>query len=274
MHLTILSYVGDEEDIIEACARHHAMHAQRLAFVTTGSDRTEDILRLLAAEGLPIDVRPHRPAYHDQHEVLSALLRETAAATDWILPLDADEFLLGDVPQALSVLPADRPVLLPWRTYVPDPVDDDAEPNVLRRITRRRAEELPQFRKVLIPAHIVSASTCIEPGNHALADIAGDESDLLAIAHFPVRTQEQLLRKVRSGWQAVLRNPARRANEAAHWGAMHERLESHASIAPEKLQSIALRYAMADDAPAPALVHDPVPHAFSLRYSADAVSKP
>lgn len=268
MRLTILSYVGNEEDVIEAFARHHARIATKMLFVTTGTDGTGEILRLLAAEGLPIEIRLHRPAHHDQHEVLSTMLADAAADADWVMPLDADEFLTGPVADVLPALPADRPILLPWRTYVPLPTDDASEANVLRRITHRRAEERPQFRKVLIPAGIVTEGTSIARGNHALEDMAGKERDDVALAHVPVRTSAQLLGKIRAGWTAVRRNPARLPDEAAHWRMMHDQYGSRDALSAEDLRDIALRYAMASDGATPGLIEDPVPSAFALAYTA------
>jgi hypothetical protein len=49
---------------------------------------------------------------------------------------------------------------------------------------------------------------------------------------------------------------------------MHERYAQRDNLNAEELQSIALRYAMASESENPALVHDPVPCTFTLRYTA------
>lgn len=270
MRLTVLSYIGNEQDVIEAFIRHAAGFADRIVTVLTATDRTEEILHLLAAEGLPVDIRRTDAIHHAQHEALSPLLREFADRTDWFLPLDADEFPLGDVRRALEAADA-VPWTIPWRTYVPAPGDDPAEPDILRRITHRRATESPAFSKIVIPAGTARTARGLALGNHELIGedgrlMAGPALPGVALGHFPVRSSDQFLHKIRSGWSRMLRNPDRVPGQAGHWEELFVRYGERDSLDAEELSSIARRYAFAGDEAA--LVHDPVPHTFTLRYTA------
>ena len=102
MHLTALSYIGQEEDIVEVFVRHTLRFADELIVISTADDTTRALLHTLEVEGLSLRVIDHQPAYHDQQEMLSNLLGEVSPTTDWILPLDADEFVMGDISTALE----------------------------------------------------------------------------------------------------------------------------------------------------------------------------
>ena len=124
MRLATVSYIGDEEDIIETFVRHHAACVDRMVIVCTARERkTPAILEQLRKEGLPLEISYHTPLFHDQAEVLTRVLHgiHTRLKPQWILPLDADEFLHGDAHAAFKLLPRDHVSLLPWRTYVPLP---------------------------------------------------------------------------------------------------------------------------------------------------------
>lgn len=262
MKLTVLSYIGAEDDIVQAFTEHTLRFADSLIAVSTVEGPTRAFLHQLEQTEAPVRVVDHRPAYHDQHEILSALVPDASDSTDWILPLDADEFVAGDIRSALSMADGTRIHALAWKTYVPTTDDDVYEPHILRRIRHRRSEETPQFTKVVIPAAIARSGVSITQGNHAIVDAAGNrqEGDILRdvfLAHFPVRSSAQMQSKIDRSWPAVARNPARLSTEATHWKTLHERFAGQ-EIDAETLTDIACRYAMPADAPTPALVDDPV----------------
>ncbi len=124
---------------------------------------------------------------------MSELMREALRdGADWVLPLDADEFLHGDVISVLKAQGSDaRVIRTPWKGYVPTQNDDVSEHNVLKRITHRRSHEYPRWYKMMIPKTTdTSAGLCF--GNHALIDVAGNRmphtDTPLAVAHFPIRS--------------------------------------------------------------------------------------
>ena len=90
--------VRNEADVIEAFVRYHAEIVDELVVVDHRSvDGTDETLRALVAEGLPLRVRAEDSPVQRQNVVMTGLMREAAVdgGADWVLPLDADEFLVA-----------------------------------------------------------------------------------------------------------------------------------------------------------------------------------
>ncbi|MBI4129289.1 glycosyltransferase family 2 protein, partial [Candidatus Peregrinibacteria bacterium] len=265
-----LSWVRNEEDIIEWFVRHHAGLVDRMILIDGSDDRTPAILRLLQREGFPLDVRSDPTPIHRQDAALTALLPECLLlGADWILPLDADEFLCAapgrDVRDILAALPQDRVTLLPWRTYVPTAEDDPREPNPIRRICFRREPERPLFHKVLLPAQI-AASPGVRLGLGSHVVFRGDgmpfpavATEELRLAHLPVRSALQIRCKILGCWPRLCANPARKPNDAYHWRTLYEQFSAEGSSEPTNITKIACTYAARPGDPLPALVRDPIP---------------
>lgn len=278
MRLVILSYVGNEEDVIEAFVRHNSQFSDRMIVVATGKDRTLSILQSLRDEGLSVEPRPHRTDFHDQRFVLTRLLHEAGSTynPDWILPLDADEFLCfrdTDPAQAFSALPDNAVTQLPWRTYVPNCTDTSEDTNPLLRIRHRRAKECPEFSKILIPRSFHSAEWRIGPGSHELIHVRGSQTPPTSaaanmyLAHLPVRSSNQLRLKIEHAWKRHLANPYRQHQENFHWENILKNLEQDPVITPQRLEDFARSYAWQTDIPLPPLIEDALPCTFSLRYT-------
>jgi len=225
---------------------------------------------------------------------MNRLLAEALAdCADWVVPLDVDEFLLGDVPAVLAGFEPGSPVRVPWKTYVPLSSDSLNEPNVLKRIVHRRAAESPQWHKVIVPASAVfKHRAAISFGNHELLDSTGTtlvaRDCALALAHYPVRSIDQIKRKVFGGWPANYAFPDRRNGSTFQWQAIYERLKVNDSISTAELTQIALDYATSAQyterlgwsgagspatvsASTPCIVHDPVKCEFALKFAAACV---
>ena len=114
----------------------------------------------------------------------------------------------------------DRPMLLAWRTYVPDNSDKPCELNPVLRIRRRRVVEGPEFAKVIVPRALAALpQATLAQGNHGLL-LDGQRCEPLAhpscyLAHFPLRSLGQYATKTALTslqYQAM----ARRDPEAGH----------------------------------------------------------
>ena len=115
VRVTAISMVRNEADVIEAFVRYHAEIVDELIVVDHRSvDGTDETLRALMAEGLPLRVRAEDSPMQRQNVVMTGLMREAVVdgGADWVLPVDADEFVIapqGSVRAELAALPATDP---------------------------------------------------------------------------------------------------------------------------------------------------------------------
>ena len=280
MKIAGISMVRNEGDVIEAFVRHHAEVVDQLVIVDHRSaDGTDEILAELAAEGLPLKVYAEQSLVQRQNVVMTRLMREaaTAGGADWVLPLDADEFLVGSgtkAQDALAALPAERPHAVDMLPYVPTSEDPPDELNVLRRIRHRRELEQDTWtRKVLVPGRWAGDSRyALMQGNHVLIEgmkvVPAAPTDQLALAHFPVRSADQVARKVLGGWPAHVARPDRDPAGAFQWKRAFDLVVAGDPLGAGELEALAYDYPTREPDERQELIFDPVPADFELRYRA------
>src|SRR4051794_28535267 len=153
-----LSMVKNEQDIIEPFVRHNAALLDCMIVLDHASvDETRRILIECARELGSVVVADAEGFSYTQAERMTRLLHycQTAFFADYVLLLDADEFLgvadRASLLAALETIPPDGVGLLPWRTFVPIPGELAAAAEDPPRTLRwRRASEQPQFYKVVL----------------------------------------------------------------------------------------------------------------------------
>lgn len=294
MKVTAICQSRNEADILEAFVRHHAKFCDNIVIVLHRcEDDSAKILEELAQEGLPVVVRIDNRFAHDQKSIMNALLREEMIArdADWVLPLDSDEFVTGDVVRILHE--STEPMLVGWQSYIPMSSDDPKEPNVLKRIVHRRIAERQPWRKTFVPRVFWQEhrGATLTFGNHELVnpDGTGVPSAVspLHIAHFPVRSAKQIQRKTMLGWEAYQESSGRVPGGSFHWKVIAKELSQNGNITSKRLTNLALFYATQkqwdgmpevfkknekgpnpDDDVTDEITHDPVPCSFELRYTA------
>ncbi len=205
--IVAISSVKNEIDIIEPFVRHALAHADHLVVGDDGStDGTLEILRALQHEGLPLTVVEDATAGKYLSQRMTRLMREHAVerhGADWVLPLDADEFLIlhNDAPPVPEGSRTDATISLRWRTYVPDETDDPAKRNPVLRIRHRLEEEALAYVKVIVPRALAARPDAVlSRGSHGLF-VGGRVCESIdargaCLAHFPVRSPGQYLAKV------------------------------------------------------------------------------
>jgi Glycosyl transferase family 2 len=274
-NLVGLCVAKNEADIIEPMVRHNLGYLDHLHVVDNDSaDATPGILAALQGEfGGRLTWSADPRVGHGQQAIINEMLPKFAELHDaaQTLLLDADEFLRGDIAGFRgALLSSDQPVQLPWFTYVPSDSDASSEPNPLARITQRRRREVPQYSKITVPRGLVGHAQ-VGAGNHSL--IAGKRIKSVALAglslaHFPVRSREQLISKVLIGsWNMRLR-AARHQNEAYHWRVLADRILGGDMLTDADVQSVALSYAA--DVAVRLIAEPMIAHgAMILRYTPD-----
>jgi len=201
--------IRDEADVVERFVRHNLAVVDGLIVLDHRSrDRTPDILAALVAEGLPLALcRANLPGKH-QGDWMTRMARTAATrlGAHPVVPLDADEFLAGsdrDRMRALmKAMPRDGVTALEWMSYVPMPDDPAGEIDVLARITHRRAREVSRTLKLAVGAELAADpdflwSHGMHRATRGLDDLRpAPQAPELALAHFPVRSVDQLRAKV------------------------------------------------------------------------------
>jgi hypothetical protein len=207
--------VRDEADIVgPAVANLLSQGVERVVVADNLSrDGTAEVLAGLAGR-LPVTVlRDDLPA-HYQAEKTTLLARAAArAGAGWVLPFDADEIWLAPgttVAQWLASCDAEV-VQVPVLNHVPTAGDDVTEPDPLRRLRWRKAEP-NGLHKVVFRAH---PKARLEQGNHGVRR-PGARRRGLEIRHFPYRSEDQFLRKLRQG-SAALAATDLDAEVGKHW---------------------------------------------------------
>jgi len=268
-----ISGVRNERDIIEAFVRHTAALVDHLMIIDNGSTGgTREILTSLAADGLPIIVNYGDPVGQWQARWMTALMAEAAREpeAEWILPLDADEFLPAKIHSLLATRPsgagARRPVRIPVRSYVPDPLDDSGEHNPVIRmhhyLVQAPEESLWKF-KIIVPAELARMpDVSLAQGNHDLIR-NGDllEADVAEqgffLAHFPVRAVEQFTTKIAVGWLQYLTMSKRSEGWGFHKRAAYERLRKDTTVFARNFHAeLLLSCIMPDERSTPQIADD------------------
>ena len=172
----------------------------------------------------------------------------------FVFLLDADEFVVASSREALYVqLRAMRPgtqAQYCWRTYIPAPTGPEGDTSdPLRNITHRKVAERPWWKAVIVTKPKIDMKLKIEQGNHGARYAARSLRSVklrdVAIAHFPVRSVDQITGKVLVGWIANLERNRHRLDLgfATHWKVLYERVIRGAGLTTEDLTREALSYA-------------------------------
>jgi len=268
MRLVAVSVVKNEADVIEAFVRHtRAWVDEHLIFDHDSTDGTRQILFDLVREGLPVRLFTGSAIANLQQSRSNHLasLGFAKYGADWVLPLDADEFLMAQDRAALEFAlangPADRPVSLPLRNYSPTTTDDSTEVNPALRI-RHRQPGHGTTNKVFIPRALGTRPDIIAgKGNHALYQdshaVSSQPLPNVSLAHFALRSPHQPgLRVVTAELQKLSRGKA------------HEGLDTHYRLGFQLLAEDADLFFSTVLQPAERLQLDPVTYrGEALRYS-------
>lgn len=282
MKIVALTVVRNELDILEVFVRYHLEAVDHMVIADHRSvDGSSELLRKLEAEGLPLTIRPLESPLVRRRQTATELLWETAETMrpDLVLMLDADEFVASDGPApvraALESLTDTAPIAIPRRTYVPTPDDDQSDPNPLTRIVHRRASEPRRKYKVAVPGRFArDREYGLSNGNHRLvlwgsrAEVAAVNAPGLFLAHYPVRTVEQLSARFVGLWAGQVARSDRPPSMDTR--KIVAGLARKGDPGPEWLRDVALSYGTPYEADSAAsLVRDPLEPVPAQRYPAD-----
>jgi hypothetical protein len=228
MNITGIAVVRNEQDIVEPFVRHNLRYLDRLLITDNASiDATKAILAVLANELGPRLTVSHDDSFVDALSIRAMFLLRQCNNSDYVVPLDADEFISAPDRQryeaALSTIPSGGFGIVPWRTFVIrcDPTTDIDPPRTIRRY---RTFESPQFSKVIVNmrGHSDLSDLVLSTGSHEVLAPSGRHMPSIVLAslldHYPVRSRDQIIGKGVVGWMAfaALKRNARELNENYH----------------------------------------------------------
>lgn len=236
MTVVAVMMVRDEEDIVGTTVRHLLEHVDAVVVADNlSTDSTPEILDDLVIEvGHRLLVKPDPDPAYRQSAKMSALaeIAHRVYGAQWIVPVDADEIwyspfahrmadVLADVPARWHVVPANL------FDHVATGIDDADLVDPVRRLQWRRRAPAPlpkvacRWRPDLV----------VEQGNHGAHY---DEFEparfdpVLVVRHFPYRSPEQFLRKVRNGAAAYrAAGDSAAPNHGTHWRQWGDILDQH-----------------------------------------------
>lgn len=223
MRIWAISMVRDEEDIIGYTVAHLISEGIDGIVVANNLsvDKTQDILEVIkGASSVPvIIVEDKEEAYYQAVKMNRLAEYAIQQGADYILPFDADElWVTANSNSVREVIEAEHAPIL-GATVIDHRATalDDIKVNPIRRMCYRRIETLKLQKMCFSPALTKGRIT---QGNHAVTDGQGRylsfKPSSLRIRHFPLRSPEQLLRKVLAGGPAYEKTTLPR-DVGSHW---------------------------------------------------------
>jgi glycosyl transferase family 2 len=209
MKLVLTLVIRDEEDIIKENLDYHLAAGVDFVMIADHQccDRTMDIVRDYERQGYASVQSQPEPGYY-QGRWLTQMAKEAFErhAADWIIPGDADEFWWvengGTLKQALEPVPASVPALGAARhNFVARSGQNGA--GFLASMTFREVSSLNALGARL-PGKVcfrARRDLIVRQGSHALI-VNGEvvkpaTTANLTILHFPIRTKEQFVARVK-----------------------------------------------------------------------------
>ncbi len=270
MRLISITCVKNEADIIEAFVRHTASFVDFLVVLDNGStDQTLAILKDLQQDQISLEIIEDPSLGYHQYRRMTRLMKEQATqkhGADWVVPLDADEFLLAPEPGILrqQLSAHSKPVNLLWKTYIPDPSNDSLELNPVIRIRHRLDQEAQAWSKVIVPRQFSSRDnvSLAQGSHHVLVEAKKFDAPNLegiALAHFPIRNPGQFACKIALGYLQYLTMPNRPKSWGWHYNEPYKLLKNDPVGFARDFRDQALHFAVDPNTHfEPSLVRDPI----------------
>lgn len=266
MKIAIIAAIKNEEDIVESFVRHNLNFADELHLIDHSSgDNSAEIVQRMIAEGLPVTIASSAHAIQEHAHVISRTARELFANADFVVPLDADEFIFSGSRAAfeaeLGKIGPGQAGLMAWKTYL---LGSAKGPDYLREAGLRRTNEYVSYGKVAIRGSVLKERGGFSLGNHLAFDASGRPLPTVALAttlaHLPVRSSVQMVSKSILGAHAFAMSLGRAGQTTSHWFAIAEQVRANGYVfTPQQLDELAMNYCNDTVRPENGVTKDPVP---------------
>ena len=254
--------VKDESDIIESFVRYNMNILDGMIISDNdSSDNTLEILYKLKDEGYNIDILIDKNDAFDQYKRRNELLQYTIKKynPDWILPLDADEFIACDEEvnprKIIEQLDPGYLYLYKMENFVLTRQSSNKEKFIPNRITkiRKLSTKYNYFYKCIISKEIYSykGGVKLAIGAHNLyykdgSIINTKYLNRLYQAHYPVRSIEQYINKDITLAINGLRFNPRESGTSYHKYYIFDKLLNNGKISPVELYDFSKYYDLVD----------------------------
>jgi hypothetical protein len=198
----------NEADLIEYSIGRMLLQVDHIIIGDNSTDGTRETLDRMVAAGRPITLLDDEALNFEQRDVMTLYARMAKAmGGTWGVFFDIDEAWYADggsIAQVLSGLP-DHVLLAPARnvTHCATSEDDPGDPDPMSRMGWRNAEMLPLVKI----ACRLRDDLSVGHGNHSVhydqEHRPAAVNDVLESRHFPYRTPEQFIKRVRHAWPMI-----------------------------------------------------------------------
>ena len=210
MKIVSFTMVNNESEIIESFVRYNYNFVDEMVIIDNGcTDSTIKIIRKLIAEGFKITVYDESLEAYNQYRMDNKYLNKiiNEIKPDWILPLDADEFLTGedDPREIIEKLPMDSVYYVTWRWYVMTKHDNENEAFIPKKmqycLTRpawNYSDGTPVTKSIIPAKYYKKMGLTLSMGHHTV--FGNDKAKItqlqnLQFAHYRAISEKQLIYK-------------------------------------------------------------------------------
>ncbi|MCL2763706.1 MAG: glycosyltransferase family 2 protein [Treponema sp.] len=243
--------VQNEADIIESLCRYYCSFCDGIIVTDDiSTDNTNDILKYLIEEGLPIYITNKNEIDHGLGNINARYQQLQLAVdkydADIILPIDADEFLVcemgGNPRNIIETMDEKIEYHIPWNNFICTKNINDNK--IFFPLTTNKYVE-PDFHKAIISKFLLKECMAFpEMGCHSFnykekrpVIIKMKE---LCYNHYPVRNKYQFMLKTIIGWTTRLLCPFHDGNYnysmSSHWKEFFDEIKKHGIIKDEMLE--------------------------------------
>lgn len=251
-----VSMAFNNADIIRATAEHMLTQVDEVIVLDNGST---DGAREILAE-LPVTVLDSPDSAYYQSRKMTDLAKVARnAGAEWVVPFDSDEIWYSPFGTIKEVLEELNPQWLVATAALYDHVTSDAdnpyEMNPIKRIGWRR------FTKGVLPkvACRWRDDLVIGEGNHTAKYQGGPtfQEGLLVVRHFPYRSTQQFIRKVRDGVAAYDLTTGLEESSGQHWKDYGRLLDAMGEVGLEEVYNT--WFHLRNPATLDGVIYDPAP---------------
>ncbi|MEM8840857.1 MAG: class I SAM-dependent methyltransferase [Pseudomonadota bacterium] len=235
MRISCATMVKNEGAVIHEFASHLLELFDDIVFIDhLSTDGTAEFLADLAASTTGVHLVELRSQGYFQSATMTEICKAHPALVnaDWVFLLDADEMLpfetRGEFETALGHYFNVPYIRLPWHNLVPTAFED--ETLIRREFFQPKKPSL--HRKIAIQPKLMSSwPVIIDQGNHEIRAFEGGAflsgPDAFPVLHAPIRTIEQLKRKLAAGLKSYRDMGQKWDTElGAHWLEIEKAMES------------------------------------------------